>query len=227
MITVACVLKSGGRYNADWVYKLQEMVRQRLSLPHHFVCLSDIPIPGVDVILLRHDWPGWWSKIELFGPSLYHAKRILYLDLDVLVTGSLDAIAQFPADIAFTPPHHILMGTPLRRAVGVIPCYQTSCVVWKPSAGKQIYHDFRESNIRKFRGDQDWIARVNSNWPLLPVEWFRKLRQCYVGPPDGVRVILMMPEKNDKAAELYPWVKACWHGRVDTSREPIRIGQRG
>jgi len=45
MITVACVLKSGGRYSPDDVAKLSHNVAQKLSLPNNFVCISDISVP--------------------------------------------------------------------------------------------------------------------------------------------------------------------------------------
>lgn len=110
MITVACVLKSGGIYNAEWVAKLQRGVARNLTLPHRFVCYSDVPVPCERVPLVydwealtadrprQHDWrvaPRWWSKIELFRPGMFDGP-VLYLDLDTLVVGSLDNIASHP-----------------------------------------------------------------------------------------------------------------------------------
>lgn len=90
---VCCVLKSGGIYDADWVAKLQRGVARHLSLPHRFVCYSDVPVPCERVPLV-HGWPGWWSKLEIF--SAVDSDTTLYFDLDTVVTGSLDAIAAFP-----------------------------------------------------------------------------------------------------------------------------------
>lgn len=90
MLTVATVLKSGGIYTPEWVAKLKAGVERHLKLPHRFVCLSDVDVP-CERIPLEHDWPGWWSKIELFkleGP-------VLYFDLDTAIVGDL-------SDIAFT-----------------------------------------------------------------------------------------------------------------------------
>lgn len=88
MLTVACVLKSGGVYDAEWVRKLRDGVFRNLSLPHRFACLSDVEVP-CERIPLKHGWKGWWSKLELFdafkGPTLY-------FDLDTVVVGSLDKI---------------------------------------------------------------------------------------------------------------------------------------
>ena len=46
---IACVLKSGGDF-----------------LPaEEFICLTDLDL-DCQTLALDHDWPGWWSKIELF-----------------------------------------------------------------------------------------------------------------------------------------------------------------
>lgn len=87
-LTVLCVLKSGGGYDAEWVRKLRDGVARNLSRPHRFVCLSDVDVPCERIPLTRN-WPGWWSKIELFSPGTIISPS-LYLDLDTVITGSLD-----------------------------------------------------------------------------------------------------------------------------------------
>lgn len=71
-----CVLKSGGEYTADHVQWLAKQVDD-------LHCLSDIPIDGVKTIPLQYDWPGWWSKMELFRPDICH--DLFYYDLDTVV----------------------------------------------------------------------------------------------------------------------------------------------
>lgn len=94
MITVACVLRSGGTYDAEWVAKLQRGVARHLSSPHRFTCLSDVDVP-CERIPLNVDWPGWWSKLALFEPGVFQGP-VLYLDLDTVVVGSLEDIAAYP-----------------------------------------------------------------------------------------------------------------------------------
>ena len=101
MITVACVLKSGGRYDAEWVRKLRDGVARHLTLDHRFVCLSDVDVP-CERIPLATDWPGWWSKLSLFREGLFDGS-VLYFDLDTVVVGSLDEIARHPHE--FTMAH--------------------------------------------------------------------------------------------------------------------------
>lgn len=97
-LTVACVHKRGGVYDGgDYVQRLASSVRRHLTAPHRFVCLTDEKrrIKGVETIPLRHGWPGFWSKIELYRPGLFGGP-VLYLDLDTVVCGPLDAIAATP-----------------------------------------------------------------------------------------------------------------------------------
>lgn len=92
MLTVACVLRDGGEYHAGHVQALAERVDRHLTLPHRFVCLTDTLVTGIDVVMLEHDWPGWWAKIELFRPGLFDGP-VLYLDLDTIPVRNMDEIA--------------------------------------------------------------------------------------------------------------------------------------
>lgn len=97
MLTVACVLRSGGIYSAEDVAKLRFGVTKHLPLVHRFVCLSDVWVPA-EIIPLKHDWPRWWSKIEVFcleGP-------VLYLDLDTAIVGDLSDLAKQAGQDEFT-----------------------------------------------------------------------------------------------------------------------------
>lgn len=90
MLTVVCVLKSGGDYDKGYVFALREGVKKHLKLPHRFVCYTDIPIPGMSIRLLTEGLDGWFSKFEIFkeiGP-------VLYLDLDTVITGDLTPLAE-------------------------------------------------------------------------------------------------------------------------------------
>lgn len=97
-LSVVCVLKSGGDYDAEYVRKLRDGVAKHLTLPHRFICLSDVDVP-CERIPLKHGWKGWWSKLELFRPDVVRGKT-LYLDLDTVITGNLDAVATIPYDFA-------------------------------------------------------------------------------------------------------------------------------
>jgi len=89
---VICVLRSGGEYRPEHVIRLRDQVAVWLDAP--FACLSDLRFAAsrVEVLPLRHGWPGWWAKMELFRPDI--AGDLLYFDLDMSIVGDLTEMAQ-------------------------------------------------------------------------------------------------------------------------------------
>lgn len=80
---VVTVLKTGGEYRQKHVERLRSQVA-KWAPDAEFQCLSDTN--GT----LKHGWPGWWSKMEMFSPDI--RGDILYLDLDTSIVGPLDDI---------------------------------------------------------------------------------------------------------------------------------------
>lgn len=119
MITVLCVLRSGGVYNAEWVAKLQRGVSRNLTIPHQFVCLSDCEV-SCERIQLEHDWPKWWSKLEMFSRRVISGPT-LYLDLDTVIVGNIDWLADLPHEFAmlrnFSNPEAVGSGVMWFRSV--------------------------------------------------------------------------------------------------------------
>ena len=97
-LTVICVLRSSPEYDASWVEKLKNGVERNMTVPHVFKCLSDVEVP-CERIPMVEDWPGWWSKIELFRPGVITGKT-LYLDLDTVILSNIDHLTNFKHDFA-------------------------------------------------------------------------------------------------------------------------------
>lgn len=98
MLTFLCVLRSGGIFTAEWVRKLRDGVAHHMSLPHRFACLSDVDVP-CERIPMKHNWPGWWGKAELFRPGVVTGPTVFF-DLDTVIVGPLDALAGIDLDYA-------------------------------------------------------------------------------------------------------------------------------
>lgn len=211
MITVACVLRSGGIYDASWVAKLQRGVSDYLWAPHRFVCLSDVDVPCERIELVT-EWPRWWSKIELFRRGLFPGP-VLYLDLDSVVVGPLGGLFQ-------TEPGFRSVKMWGQRAGGIC----STAMSWNG--------DFSEVFTR-FAADQDEIQRLYDlqrpggrigdqafiedaladmgheirHWPGLTVASFKDhARQC---PPADCSVVAFhgRPKPNQNPA---PWVRDAW-----------------
>ncbi len=98
MLDVICVCRSGGVYDGEWVQKLRDGVARNLKQPHRFRCLTDIEVP-CEAIPFKHDWKGWWSKLELFRPGVVENPTI-YFDLDVVIVDNIDPISRIDCDFA-------------------------------------------------------------------------------------------------------------------------------
>ncbi|MFA7527151.1 MAG: glycosyltransferase [Ottowia sp.] len=95
-------MKWGDKYGPEYVNRLYGMARRHLSGPFHFVCLTDdadgvdvgvtcLPIPPLDVPLRPGQRDGAWNKLTVFEADLYGLRgTALFLDLDVVIVGSLD-----------------------------------------------------------------------------------------------------------------------------------------
>lgn len=207
MITVACVLRPGGDFDARWVRALQAGVERHLSLEHRFVCLTDAPIEGVIHQYLLHDWPGWWSKMELFRPGLFRG-RVLYLDLDTLIVGALDGVAGYDGSFAMLSDFY----KPERPQSGVM--------AFRPSdVTRGIWETFSadpESAMRDYRGDGEWLAahtepdRLQDAFPGQIVSLKVHARDAV---PDGARLVCGHgdPRFSDAAAG---WAHETWSERA-------------
>lgn len=140
MVTVACVLRSGGDYTVEYVERLKAGVDAHLS-GHEFVCLTDVKkVPGKR-IPLRHDWAGWWSKCELFrlpGP-------VLYFDLDTVITGDLTEIAEYPHTFTMLSCFYVQ-----RRACSGVMAWSGD---WS-----RLYERYEPTKRYPGHGDQGYIA---------------------------------------------------------------------
>lgn len=92
MKSIFCVYKTGEfkndkksvEYNSLQVQWLKRQCDKNLS-GIDFVCLTDVSeIEGVNTIPLLHNWPGWWSKIELF-----RFNDVFYIDLDTVILNDI------------------------------------------------------------------------------------------------------------------------------------------
>lgn len=106
-VTFVCV--QVGNYEgrgAEYVNNLYDMVRRNLSAgyPGRFVCITDDDAglhEDIHVIPAPKDIHGWWVKLWMFKRGLFnHGERLIFMDLDTLVIGELDALAEYSGPFA-------------------------------------------------------------------------------------------------------------------------------
>ncbi len=97
---IICI-KWGAKYGPEYVNRLYGMVARNITPPFTLACFTDdpsglrpeirhFPLPRFDVTMPTGT-PGMWPKSRLWGPRLGDLEGpVLFLDLDLIVTGSLD-----------------------------------------------------------------------------------------------------------------------------------------
>ena len=177
---VACVLKSGGDFDASHVARLKTQVERHLP-GADFVCLSDVPVPCARIPLIA-GLSGWWSKLELFRlPSA------IYFDLDTSIIASLADIAAYPH--RFTALEH--WDRDGRLCSGFM--------AWNGDYSYLLDEFTKKDHLKYARcmgrwGDQGYIQdhlRVQPEWvnTLFPGCMMSYKKHCRESIPAGTRVI--------------------------------------
>lgn len=170
---VACVLRSGGDFGPEHVQWLAKQVPG-------LVCLSDVPVPGVDRIALEHCWPGWWSKMEMFGPAL--SGDVLMMDLDTVVR----ALPETPTETTVLENY-------------VEPGWMGSGLMFVTEADRRrVWDAWIASPEKHIRANQRWPKWGDQGFlqPLLggAARWGENVRSykrhCQGGLPDGTDVVV-------------------------------------
>lgn len=199
--TIVCV-KAGTKYGPDYVNRLAAMVRRNSTRNLRIVCFTDDarglagdveaqPLPAVGLT-------GWWNKVALFRETLSGVSgRVLYLDLDVVITGSLDPLLDHPGD-------------PVVMDNDYVPGFNSSVMLFTVGARAEIWTGFSPETTKHIQGDQDWVALAAPDAELWPDGWCVPFRlRAAIAPPPETKVVVFSGRPNP---DEYPaeWVRALW-----------------
>lgn len=213
--TVLCVLRSGGDFGPEYVHRLRDAVFANLrGVKHEFVCLSDIDVP-CERIPLRHIWPGWWSKLELFRPCNCDGRKIIYFDLDTVIVGDLKPLVNH--DFKFM----MLQGFKhkQRRASGVMAWQGDFSRIYKV-ASKEFSNGFFSQHLNDW--DQVYIERkLKEEYGLEPeivqhaigVSSYKRhfLERGKLIPDTRIVCFHGKPRPHELGEELKPeWMRRTW-----------------
>jgi len=176
MLNVICV-RVGQKYTPDYVYKLKNMVSRHLEEKHRFLCMTDnaFQVPGIDTIMAPVPIADSWCKIGLFASNLMtveKGERCLYLDLDVVITGSLDQLIKDKLkDEKAIPIVDKLSDVDINQgldnksnelwiAKDWHDPFNSSVMYWVHGQQSKIYGKFRSEDMNRLRGDQNLISEL-------------------------------------------------------------------
>lgn len=215
ILTVACVLKSGGVYDEhDYVGPLARAVARNLTVPHRFVCLTDaeLAIDGVEVEPLRHGWRGFWSKIELYRPGLFTGP-VMALDLDMVVCGNLDDLARATAPLLCTwDMMHSWINSSLTRWSVDLSCVYDAMVA-DPSGMMRAYESGAKWGDQGLLQDTLVAQRIPWRWfqSEFPGQvWWHPNAYRSAAAPTGVRVANWCGHPKMHQITDSDWLRAHW-----------------
>jgi hypothetical protein len=159
MVTFFTVLKYGSTlktrngYKPEYVYALQNQISKFYKKPHRFFCLTDHNDLKCPVIKLKHNWPGWWSKIEYFRFN-FKDEVCFAIDLDTVIDDDIENIVDYPHK--FTALNEALTN----RFTGNLG---SGLMAWSGDK-TNIYETFKRNpdhfmSVCK-RGDQEFIQNI-------------------------------------------------------------------
>lgn len=103
-INIVSFLWYGDRWDSNdmglkYVETLHAMISRNLSLPFKFICFTNLSLPIVEGIEYRlfapPSWKGCLPRLWMYSPEAQLEGQVLALDLDIIITGSLDDIASY------------------------------------------------------------------------------------------------------------------------------------
>lgn len=231
MLTVCCVFVKGPYpYTADYVVRLERMVRRYLARPIQFVCLvdqhtirpvldSDTPIRVVQVDSVAPYVPtnggGYWNKVRLFDPKLFTQGRVLYLDLDSLIVAPLDPIVDYPTPFGLTEDAFVVERAHLdtdRYGRKLVRRYNSSVMVWDAGHAADIWTSWTPAIAARLSTDQDWIGERHPEAAAIPLDWFPRISKVQPPWPADAKVVLVKKPKNHEAVTRWPWFEPLWGG---------------
>ena len=200
--TVVCV-KAGTKYDPDYVNRLAAMVRRNTSRKIRIVCFTDdatglesgvearpLPVAGLQ---------GWWNKVALFGETLPGVSgRVLYLDLDVVITGALDPLLDHSGRFVIMDNDYV-------------PGFNSSVMLFEVCAQPDVWRRFSVEETAHIGGDQDWMALMVPDAELWPDGWCVPYRlRAAAQPPPETKVVVFSgrPNPHEYPAE---WIRNYWY----------------
>jgi len=175
---VVICMKWGTAFPPDYANVLFAAVSSYLEPGFRFVCLTDdpaglsagivaAPIPDIGLSAEQIAAPGVWRKLALFHPAvaeLFPGARALFIDLDMMILGSLDSF--FSADTGI-----VLIDSGKGWQKGAPEEYSTATFAFTLGEQQQILQAFQVDPVgamARFRNEQDFVAAHATDLTLWP-----------------------------------------------------------
>jgi hypothetical protein len=179
---VIICMKWGTLYSASYVNVLYQACRANITGDLKFVCLTEnqdgldpaiISHPIPDLNLEPHHWTkGGWPKLAVFAKDFFGLTgRALFIDLDTVISGSLDPFFDYKA------PKMVAIDTGPTWGVGdtnASPLAGTGIFTFDLGAHSNILDHFmlnRDAIVNEHRIEQIYVQDMVDNMAFWPKDW--------------------------------------------------------
>ena len=220
--TVIC-LKWGDRYGPEYVNRLYSMVRRNTARDLRFVCITD-DVTGIRAEVETRPMPPFdlpetfrfkgFRRMFLFKESLYDlAGDVLHLDLDLIVTGSIDDFLDYKPDERFVVSEN---WTQPGKGIGNMSVFRYRIgeltVIWERFSADPL------GMLEKYGNSQTFCSRTLGTFEMYPLEWCTGFKHTLIPgwplnffltpkrPPEQVRIVAFTgkPDVEDAIAGVWP-----------------------
>jgi len=175
---VVFCMKWGTLYSADYVNVLYRATSQNLTKPFRFVCLTDDPeglLPGIETFPIpdlglspEHYLAGAWPKLGVFKRDLYDLTgRGLFIDLDMIITGSLEPFFDQPGDLITIGQHHWYPGQKQEEANTCIFSFD----IGKSSHLPEVFQADIPKHVSSYLHEQEFVQGEYGAMSYWPKGW--------------------------------------------------------
>jgi hypothetical protein len=180
-------LKWGKRYGSDYVNRTYAMAMRHTARPLRVVCFTDDPVgirPEVDVKLMPpFDLPERmryhpFRRMFIFQKELADLHgNVLHLDLDLLITGSIDAFYDHKPELDFVVAEN---WTQPGQGIGNMSVFR-----FRVGALTRVWDRFRPDPMAMmdlYRNSQTFVSRTLGHVDFYPAEWCLSFKHSLVPP---------------------------------------------
>ncbi len=228
MQTIIC-MKWGTRYGAEFVNRLYSAIQRNTDRKTRLVCFTDDssginplvqcePIPEINLPPELIHTP--WRKLTMWASPLADLKGdVLFLDLDLVITGSLDPLFDYEAGRFCV----IRNWTQPNSQIG-----NTSCFRFPIGKYSHIYDDIQtnpDEILKKYRIEQVYISREIDDMVFWPPLWCASFKHTLLPRwpinffktpplPKDTRIVAFTGKPDQDEALIGHWPVKSWYKKV-------------
>ena len=227
MLNFVCIYY-GNKYSFPYVKNLHNMVERNLTTPHKFICFTDNTViaqrkefrsTNIEFRQFkRHDFNGWFNKLQLFSPDSNLDGNTLYMDLDVVIMKNIECFGYIGENKNFVGMNDFNPTTGL---------FNSSIMRFNNEYhSKLIWDEYikRRSEFHNCTGDQEIISKLikgHKDTISFPDEWTQSYKwfdrkglryhsEKWTYEQDPNAKVCVFHGRPNPAESTQEWVKELW-----------------